>query len=109
MSEYIGAPPAEKVIPVTLGCDSAFSIRRTDEEGEPTDFDPGTEVYMWIDINKLDPTKVFATISGNTASFNLQSTVLDQVRNTTRWRAVYDIGSNETALLVGRFKRHDGG
>lgn len=108
MSKYIGAPPVEKVIPVTMGCDSAFSIRRTNSDGEPVDFDPGTEVYMWLDIDKRSPTKVSATVSGSTASFRLNYTVLDNVRNGTRWRAVLDVGSEETALLVGRFERHDG-
>jgi hypothetical protein len=108
LSEYIGAPPAGKVIPVTRGCDAAFSIRRMNAEGELVDFDPGTEVYMWVDINRSSPTKVSATVSGAVATFRIDYTVADLVRNTTRWRAVLDVGNEETALLVGRFQRHDG-
>jgi hypothetical protein len=108
LTEYIGAPPAEKVIPATRGCDSAFAIRRTDDVGELVDFAPGTEVYMWIDIDKQSPTKVSAAVSGATATFRIESSVLDVVRNGTRWRAVLDVGDEETALLVGRFERHDG-
>ena len=108
MTDYIGSPPVEKIIPVTRGCDTSFSIRRTDADGDSVNFDPGTQVYMWIDIDKDNPTKVNAVVAGSVATFSIQSTVLDSVKNGTRWRAVLDVGDEETALLVGRFERHDG-
>lgn len=107
MTEYIGAPPQEKLIPVTRGCDRLFSIQRT-QDGDPVNFDNGTQVYMWVDIDKSNPTKVDATVSGSTAAFAIQSTVLDLVRTGTRWRIVLDVGNTEIPLLVGRFERHDG-
>lgn len=104
---YIGSPPAEKIIPVTRGCDRLFTVQRIQDD-EPTAFDQGSTVYMWIDIDRAAPTKVDATVSGSTASFAIQSTVLDQVRNSTRWRIVLDQGATEIPLLVGKFERHDG-
>jgi len=106
-SPYIGAPPAEKIIPVTRGCDRLFSIQRT-EDGDPVNFEAGTTVYMWVDIDRSNPTQVQATVSGSTAAFAIQSTVLDSVRTGTRWRIVLDVGNTEIPLLVGRFERYDG-
>lgn len=106
MSEYIGAPPAEKVIPVTKGCDRSFTLQRVDPEGEPISFDSGSTVYMWIDLSV--PVKVDATVVGSTASLTISDAVCDQVTKGTRWRVVLDQGELEIPLLVGRFERHDG-
>lgn len=108
MSDYIGAPPATKIIPVTKGCDKSFTVQRTDADGDPVNFDSGTTVYMWIDINRANPTKVDATVTGSTAAFTISDTICDQVRSGTAWRAVIDVGDLEIPLLVGRFERHDG-
>ena len=104
---YIGSPPAERIIPVTRGCDKLFTIQRIQDDA-PTNFAAGTTVYMWVDIDKTAPTKVDATVSGSTAAFAIQSTTLDQCRTGTRWRIVLDVGDVEIPLLVGTFERHDG-
>ena len=108
MTDYIGAPPQEKLIPVTRGCDRAFTVQRTNAQGQAQNFDAGTTVYMWIDINKAAPTKVNAVVSGATAAFTISDTICDQVKTGTRWRAVLDLGDLEIPLLVGKFERHDG-
>lgn len=106
MSGYIGAPPITKKIPVTKGCDFSFTIQRIDADGDPVNFAPGTTVYVWVD---LDPAvKVNAVVSGSTAAVTIPDAVCDQVRNSTRWRAVIDQGDLEAPLLVGRFERNDG-
>lgn len=107
-ANYICAPPAERVIPVTLGCDRAFTVQRVSSSGAAVNFDAGSQVYMWVDVDKAAPTKVDATVSGSTAAFALQSTVLDLVRSSTRWRIVLDVGELEVPLLVGKFERYDG-
>lgn len=104
---YVGSPPPQKIISITRGCDRAFTLQRI-QNGSPTNFDPGTTVYMWIDIDRKNPTKVDAVVSGSTAAFHLQSTILDLVRTGTKWRAVLDLGDLEIPLMVGRFKRYDG-
>jgi len=106
-TEYVMSPPAEKVIPVTLGCDRAFTIKRTNEAGASVNYAAGTTVYMWIDLPS-GTIKVDATVSGANAAFMITSTVCDAVLNNTRWRVVLDVGDLETPLLIGRFKRHDG-
>lgn len=108
MTDYIGSPPAEKLIPVTRGCDRAFTIQRTNAQGQATNFDNGTQVYMWVDIDKTNPTKVNAVVSGSTAAFTISDTVCDAVRTGTRWRVILDVGDLEIPLLVGKFERHDG-
>lgn len=105
---YIGAPPQERIIPVTRGCDRLFTLQRRDSEGDPQNFEAGSQVYMWIDIDRSAPTKVDAVVSGSTAAFAIQSDVLDQVRSSTRFRVVLDVGTTEIPLLVGKFERHDG-
>lgn len=107
-SKYVCAPPVEKVIPVTLGCDRIFSVRRTNAQGAPLNYAAGTSVYMWIDIDKANPTRVDAVITNETALFTLEVAVCDQVRTGTRWRVVLDLGETELPLLVGKFERHDG-
>jgi len=106
VSDYIGAPPATRKIPVTKGCDFSFTIQRTDAEGQPADFDAGTTVYVWVDIDP--PVKVDAVVSGSTAAVTISDSVCDLVKNSTRWRAVLDKGDLEIPLLVGRFERNDG-
>ena len=107
-ANYICAPPAERVIPVTRGCDRAFTVQRVSSTGAAVAFDAGTQVYMWVDVDKAAPTKVNAVVSGSTAAFALQSTLLDLVKDSTRWRIVLDVGESETPLLVGKFERYDG-
>lgn len=107
MTDYLVPPPASGVIPVTKGCDRAFTIQRVNSTGTPVSFDPGVEVYIWVDLEPT-PVKVNAVVSGATASFVLQSTVCDLVKNNGKWRAVLDSGDLETPLLVGRFERRDG-
>lgn len=106
MTNYIGAPPVAKKIPVTKGCDFSFTIQRIDDLGEPIDFDAGTTVYVWVDLDP--PVKVDAVVSGSTAGLTIPDAVCDQVKNSTRWRAVIDKGDLEVPLLVGRFERNDG-
>lgn len=106
MTNYIGAPPAAKKIPVTKGCDFSFTIQRVDVDGDPTNFDVGTTVYVWVDLDP--PVKVNAVVSGSTAAVTISDAVCDQVKNSTRWRAVIDKGDLEVPLLVGRFERNDG-
>jgi hypothetical protein len=108
MTDYLISPVAERTIPVTRGADRAFTIRRVDDQGDPVNFGMGTTVYMWVDIDVSDPTKVEAAVSGSEAAFLLPSTVLDQVRNRTRWQIVWDQGDVEIPVLVGRFERNDG-
>lgn len=108
MTDYLVPAPATKVIPVTLGADVAFTLQRTDTENTPVNFDAGSQVYLQVDLDKTNPTKVQATVSGSTAAIRMDYTVADQCRNSTRWQVIVKNGSAETALLVGRFERNDG-
>ena len=108
MTSYVCAPPAERLIPVTRGCDRSFTIQRQNVSGAAVSFDSGSSVYMWIDIDRANPSRVDAVVSGSNAAFVLDYAVCDLVRTGTRWRIVLKIGSSELPLLVGRFERHDG-
>jgi hypothetical protein len=108
VSDYICAPPAERVIPVTRGCDRSFTIQRLNSGGTAVNFDAGSSVYMWIDVDRVAPTKVDAAVSGSNAAFTLDYTLCDLVKTGTRWRVVLKIGSSELPLLVGKFERYDG-
>lgn len=108
MTDYLTAPPRAFVIPVTRGCDRAFTVRRKNSSGDLADWD--SSVYISIDIDKSDPTVVSAEVDGAYATFRLESSVCDLVKNsTTKWRIVMsDANGLETALAVGVFERHDG-
>lgn len=106
--DYITPPPEAKLISVTRGCDTSFTVRRVDGNETPVNFAPGTAVAVFIDIDKAAPTRVDAMVSGADAAITIPDSVCDQVKTGTRWRAVLDIGDSETPLLVGRFERHDG-
>ena len=101
-----GAPPLSGKIFVARGCDRAFTIARRDSLGAAVDYPVGASVYLLIDA--ATPAKVDAVVSGPNAAFHIQSTVLDTVTNSTKWRAVLALGDNEIPLLTGRFERHDG-
>jgi len=109
MTDYIGTPPAQRIIPVTRGADRLFSIRRRDEQGDPQDWD--ATLFIDIDIDKAAPTRVNAEVTDDVAVIRIESTLCDQVRNSTRWRILMsqpDTPTLETPLLVGTFERHDG-
>jgi hypothetical protein len=67
-------------------------------------------VFVDIDIDKTSPTRIAATVVSDLATVRIESTVGDQVKTGTTWRAVMSAGnpSLETALLVGTFERNDG-
>lgn len=105
-TNYLGKPPKSWVIPVTRDCDRVFTMRRKDAAGDPVDWD--ADVYIDIDIDKSSPTRVEAAVVDNEASFVLQSTVCDLVKNTTKWRVAMSRDGIETPLAIGTFERHDG-
>lgn len=103
---YAVPPPVERLFSVTRHCDLAFTIRRVDG-GVPVDIAEGTTVAMYIDIDRADPTKVDAVISGSDADFVIDAAVIAAARTGTRLQVVID-GNVDTPLLVGRIERHDG-
>lgn len=108
MTDYLIAPPAEYVIPVTRGADRAFTVARTDEVGDPVNFDEGSTVTFTVDADPDDPTSVDAVVTGAEAAFVIPSTVLDLCRNRAKWRVVLTVGELDTPLIVGRIHRYDG-
>lgn len=110
MADYIGSPPTKYVIPVTKGADREFTLRRRNTEGDPVNWD--AELYIDIDIDKTDPTRVEAEVEGDEAVLRIESTILDLVKNSTKWRIVRSADdtpeSFEIAVAVGTFERFDG-
>lgn len=107
---YIGGnPPPKFTISVTLGADRVFTVNRVDPQGNPVNWD--ATVSMVIDIDKANPTKLEATITGNQAEMLIPRTVADLVKPTTRWRLVMTDSVTEriTPITVGNFERDDGG
>lgn len=110
MTDYIGSPPTTYVIPVTKGADREFTLRRRDTNGDPVDW--AADLWIDIDIDKTDPTRVEATVTADEAVLRIESTILDLVKNSTKWRIVRsaadDPESFEIAVAVGTFQRFDG-
>jgi hypothetical protein len=108
MTDYIGDELAPKIIRVK-GADRKFTLRRKDTNGDPVDWP--TDVYLSIDIDKTSPTRVDAVVTAELALVRIESTVADQVKNSTTWQAIMsEAGSPtlETAIAVGYFQRQDG-
>src|SRR5947209_8971845 len=109
-SSYVGPPAVSLVIPVTLGCDFVFSVRRLDANQQPVDY-VGPVVCHVTDDRELINETIPATVTGNMATVRLTPDVLDRVRYSTKWRlAAQDPSFTptlETPLMVGTFEPHD--
>jgi hypothetical protein len=109
MTDYIGDDLVPTVMRVTKGADRKFRLRRHDIDDNPVDWD--AEVWVSIDIDKTSPTRVDATVAGELADLQIESEVLDQVRNSTTWQVIMSEAGTPTLeipLLVGYFERQDG-
>ena len=110
MADYVTPKLPNRVIPLTKDCDSKITIRRHDPgTSGPVDWD--ADVYMLIDIDKLAPTKVDATVAGSLATVVVESSVANLCKNGTTWRVVMSSAgspSYERPLMVGTFERNDG-
>jgi hypothetical protein len=104
---YIGAPPQQFVIPVTLAADREFTINRVDATNNPVNW--AATVTLAIDITKGNPTIITATVTGNQAVILIPSAMCDQVTNFTAWRMFMDTSGLTTPIAVGKFERDDGG
>lgn len=106
---YLVDPPPEYVVPVTKGTDLDFTLRRVDADGNPQDW--AADLYISIDIDKLAPTQINAAVTNELAVFHIESITLDQTKNGMKWRVVASVPgtpTNEVAVAVGTFERHDG-
>lgn len=111
MADYIVGPPVEgKAVSLTKGTDCAFTLRRKDSDGLPIDWE--AEVWVFVDIDKKNPTKVEADVTGPDAVVRIESTTADSIKDGAAWRAVRSVDglpTLEKPLMVGYFERHDGG
>lgn len=105
-TNYWSKPPKVWLISVTRGCDRVLTIRRRDAAGELVDWD--ADLFIDVDVDRSDPTRVEADVDGAEATFVLQSDLCDVVKNTTKWRVFMSRDGIETPLAVGTFGRSDG-
>lgn len=105
MTNYTNPVPPFRVIPVTKGCDSAFSVRRTDGNGAPVDWD--SAIKLSVDVDKTAPTVIDCPVTGPLVSVVIPKAVADLVKGSTTWQLVRD-DDLDTPLMVGNFERHDG-
>jgi hypothetical protein len=109
MTAFLGAPPPQYIIPVTLGGDFTFTLVREDSDSNPVDWDG--VLTMTVDIVKTQPAPILAAVTGNQAVFYIPSGMCDQTHsNSTIWQIVFadpDTGTN-VPVAVGYFARYDG-
>lgn len=107
---YIGNPPDQFVIPVTLGADREFTVNRKDTNRNPINW--AANVFIEIDIDKTSPTTINAAVTNDQAVVLLPSELCDQVKASTRWRLYMQTGTTPntltTPIAVGVFERDDG-
>lgn len=106
-TEYIGNPPLEAIIPVTLGCSRTFTVERINTDGDPQDWN--ADLHLSVELSRSQPTTTInATVSGSTATITIPSTVCDSTKNTSSaWQLVMVADNNPVAVMVGKFERHD--
>lgn len=106
---YIGNPPQQFIIPVTLGADRKFTTNRNDGSVDKNPVDWDATVSMAIDIDKANPTIIDATVVGSQAEILIPSATADQVKSNTRWRLYMNANDLTTPIAIGTFERDDGG
>lgn len=111
MTNYVVPPPIEdKVVSLTKGTDCVFTLRRRDADDNPVDWD--VAVWVFVDIDRKNPTKVPAVVTGPLAAVRIESETADLIRDGAAWRVARSTDgtpSLERPLMVGYFERHDGG
>lgn len=108
MSDTLISPRVPRgIIPVTKGCDFAFTIQKRNQSGVVDDWGEADQIAVDIDVDP--PVRVEAVIDGPDAVIVIPDALCDQVTRRTAWRAVLSRGNIQTALMVGGFKRDDGG
>ena len=107
---YVNAKLPNHTIVVTKDCDRTLTVRRR----HPTTGDAvnwGAAVYILVDVDRNNPTRVEGTVDNSLATIRMESSLLNLVRNGTTWRVVMSqtgAPSLETAVMVGAFERNDG-
>lgn len=103
-TQYIGSPPPEFIIPVTLGADKVFTVQSVDDTGNPTDW-TGT---VQINVGLKPPVDIDAAITADQAVITIPSATCDLVKGSTLWQITMTQGGVTTAIAVGTFERNDG-
>lgn len=110
MADYVNTKLPNRVIPITKDCDAKVTLRRTDPDTQaPIDW--VGDVYMLIDIDKVTPTRVDATVVDSLATVSVEATTTNLCKTGTTWRIVLSSPGSpsfERPLLVGTFERNDG-
>lgn len=109
MPDYIYGKLPNRVIPLTRDCDWVFGMARKDALGDPVDWDGS--IYMLIDIDRAEPTRIDGEVADENATIKVESEVANLCRNGTTWRVVLSGATDPTTeipLLVGKFERNDG-
>jgi hypothetical protein len=109
MADYVNAKLPNRVIPLTKDCDAKITIRRGTTL-VPEDWG-SVSVYMLIDIDKANPTKIDATIVDSLATVVIEAATANTCKTGTTWRVVLSTPgtpSFERPLLLGTFERNDG-
>lgn len=109
MTDFIGDALPPKRIRVTRGADRKFTLRRTNPDGDPIDWN--AQVYLNVRVGSGAPTRVDAVVVDELAVVRLESTLLDTVDDRTQWQAIMSEAGTptlETPLMVGTFLRQDG-
>lgn len=112
MAEYLNAKLPSRIIVITKECDRTLSIRRRDPvTGDPVDWGVDTEVYIKIDIDRNNSTRISGVVDGSLATIRMESTILDLVKPGVTWRVIMSqpgVPRYESAIMVGVFERNDG-
>lgn len=107
-TEYIGDPPLEAIIPVTLGCSRTFTIERVDANNLPVNWD--ATIKLAVETSKTQQAVIInGVVNGTSARITVPANVCDTVKNTTSWQLIMipSSDSNPVAVMVGKFERHD--
>lgn len=97
-----------RTFPLWLGQDTTFTVNRVDSQGDPLDYDDGTElkvVFFDLDIDDIESD---AVISGSAATFTIKYTDVVDVPTGGPWRMEVSVNGIDKAPVIGKVVRTDG-
>lgn len=106
MPDLLGGP---KVVtfPLWRGQDTYFVVRRKDPDtGDFIDYDENTSAKI-VFISGKTELEFPATIDGDAASFQIDDTLVADVKQNSTWRLQFTINGIDKSPVIGKVSRKD--
>lgn len=99
-----GLEPEAWVVPLITGSDYLYEWTLLDEDGNEQDWPPGTHLY--IDFTNDAGTSWEATVTGATATWNVDKATAASIDNLTEAKLRYVNGTTDLVYFIGSAVRY---